>query len=157
MELFLWRHADALSGSNDFDRELSQSGHNQARRMAERFRELAGPPSGPLAGFTDLRIFASPSKRTRQTLAHFCKDESIIKFCMPLYENAYPEETLDILAWPDITLPALIVGHQPQIGIFADYLLAGAPHPLSFGKCDLWWLRLTPGQKNAQLVQVLES
>ena len=155
MELFLWRHADALSGAPDLDRELSPFGHQQARNAAEWFRAHAGPALGP-SGLVDLRILASPSVRTRQTAAHICEDENKIQLCMPLYENASPRETLDILGWPAITLPALIVGHQPQIGILADYLLTGTPHPESFRKSALWWLRLTPGQKSVQLVSITE-
>ena len=75
---------------------------------------------------------------------------------MPLYENASSSEMLAILGWPDITTPALIVGHQPQIGMFADDLLGDTPHPLSFRKSALWWLHLEPGKKSAQLVNVLE-
>ena len=156
MELFLWRHADALSGAPDLDRELSPLGHQQASQAAEWFRKHAAPRLGPEANPAELRILVSPSVRTRQTAAHFCQDENNIQLCMPLYENASPREILDILGWPDITLPALIVGHQPQIGIFADYLLPGTPHPESFRKGALWWLRLEPGQKSAQLVDLME-
>ena len=151
MELFLWRHADALSGRLDFDRELSPLGHQQAGEAAEWFRGHAGP--SVLAG---LRIVASPSVRTRQTAAHLCNEENKIQLCIPLYENASPKQTLDILGWPEINVPTLIVGHQPQIGILADFLLANTPHPESFRKSALWWLRVEPGQKNAQLVSVIE-
>ena len=152
MELFLWRHADALPGKSDFERELSPFGHQQAHKAAEWLREHAGP-----ATLANLRILVSPAVRTRQTAAHFCEDESKFQLCPPLYENASPSEILDILGWPDITLPALIVGHQPQIGTLADYLLAGTPHPESFRKGALWWLRLEPGQNSARLVEVVEA
>ena len=155
MDLFLWRHADALSGAPDFDRELSPIGHQQARKTAEWFREHAEPGLGPL-GLADLRILVSPSVRTRQTVAHLYRDENRIQLCMPLYENASPNEILEILGWPGTTLPALIVGHQPQIGLLADQLLAVTPHPDSFRKSALWWLRLAPGKNNAQLVCVME-
>ena len=151
MELFLWRHADALPGSSDFDRQLSPLGHQQARKATEWFGEQTRSLS-----LADLRILVSPAARTRQTVAHFCKDEKNIQLCMPLYENASPNEILDILGWPDITMPALIVSHQPLIGMLADHLLADTPHPWSFRKSALWWLRLTPGQKSAQLVNMIE-
>jgi len=165
MDLFLWRHADALPGTPDFERALSPFGHQQASKVAEWFRKQAGP-----AGLADLRLLVSPAVRTRQTVAHFCEDENKIQLCMPLYENATPKEILEILGWPDITAPALIVGHQPQIGILADFLLAGIPHPESyqrgtsahsglgggFRKSALWWLRFEPGQNSAQLVHVME-
>ena len=147
MELFLWRHADALSGSTDFERELSPKGHEQARKAAEWFREHA--PAG-------LRLFVSPAVRTRQTVAHFCRDENNIQLCQPLYDNAAPKEILAILNWPKITLPALIVGHQPQIGFLADHLLADVPHPDSFRKGALWWLRLEHEKNKTSLVNVIE-
>ena len=149
MELFLWRHADALPGASDFERKLSPFGHQQAGKAAECLRKQAG-------GLSGLRILVSPAVRTRQTLAHFCEDENKIQLCLPLYENASPNKILTILGWPDITLPALIVGHQPQIGLLADYLLADTPHPASFRKSALWWLRLEPGRDSAQLVDVVE-
>ena len=151
MELFLWRHADALPGANDFERKLSPLGHQQAGKAAEWLREHAGP-----LGLANLRLLVSPAVRTRQTVAYFRKDERDIQFCMALYENASPNEILTILGWPDITLPALIVGHEPTLGILADRLLAITPHPVSFRTGALWWLRLTPGQNSAQIVHVLE-
>ena len=147
MEFFLWRHADALPGILDFERGLSPLGHQQAAKVARWFREHAPP---------GLRILVSPAVRARQTVAHFCENESDIKLCLPLYENASSNEILAILGWPDITLPALVVGHLPQIGILADDLLADTPHPASFHKSAIWWLRLEPGQKSAQLVNVME-
>jgi len=156
MELFLWRHADALSGRSDFDRELSPFGHKQAAKAAELFREYAGPVLDQMGGIANLRILVSPAARTRQTIAHLCEDENKIELCMPLYENASTNEILKILGWPDITMPVLIVGHEPQVGLIADRLLADTPHPLSFRKSALWWLRINSGQKIAQLVRVIE-
>jgi len=163
MELFLWRHADALpenlnepegrsfKSTPDFGRELSPLGHQQAGKVAEWFREHVRSTT-----LSNLRILVSPAVRTRQTIAHFCENESDIQLCLPLYENASPNEILDILGWPGITLPTLIVGHQPQLGIFADYLLANTPHPESFHKGALWWLRIEPGQNKARLLGVVE-
>jgi phosphohistidine phosphatase len=147
MELFLWRHADALPGSADFERELSPLGHEQARMVAEWFREHAP---------ADLRILVSPAVRTRQTVAHFWKVENDLQLCPPLYENASPHEILSILGWPDMTAPTLIVGHQPQIGMLADHLLADTPHPDYFHKGALWRLRFEGKQNSAQLVHVME-
>ncbi|MCL2590320.1 MAG: histidine phosphatase family protein [Betaproteobacteria bacterium] len=148
MELFLWRHADALSGMPDFARELSLRGHQQARKVAAWLSERAPD---------DLRFLVSPAARTRQTVAYFHDDESDIQFCLPLYESSSPEEILSILGWPNITLSTLVVGHQPLIGTLADRLLAGTPHPGSFRKSALWWLRIEPGQDSVQLVQVVDG
>jgi len=148
MDLFLWRHADALSGASDFERELSARGHRQAGRAAEWLTEHAPE---------NLRFLVSPAVRTRQTVAHFHQNEDDIEFCMPLYDNRPIREILAILGWPDIKTPTLIVGHQPQIGELADYLLDDVPHPLSFNKCAIWWLRAEAGQNSMKLVQVVES
>ncbi|MCL2876345.1 MAG: histidine phosphatase family protein [Betaproteobacteria bacterium] len=148
IELLLWRHADALSGMPDFARVLSPHGHQQAHKVAAWLSERAP---------ADLQFLVSPAARARQTVAHFHADESDIQFCMPLYESNSPEEILTILGWPDILLPALIVGHQPLIGKLADHLLVRTPHPGSFRKSALWWLRIEPGQGSVQLVQVVDG
>ena len=160
MELFLWRHADALPGMlSDFERELSPLGHQQASKAAEWLHDHAeGNLRCGFAGPTvlsDMRILVSPAVRTRQTVSHFCEEDKI-QLCQPLYDNASPKEILDLLGWPDIVLPALIVGHEPQISLLADRLLAGIPHPDSFRKGALWRLRLDPAQNKAELVSVME-
>jgi len=156
VELFLWRHADALPGSPDSERKLSPHGHKQARKAAEWIREHPSAYKAP-----GLRLFVSPALRARQTVAHFCEDEKTIQLCLPLYENATPGEILQIIGWPappspSISTPALIVGHEPLMGMIADQLLATTPHPLTFPQGALWQLRLLPGRKNVQLVHVLE-
>jgi phosphohistidine phosphatase len=148
MELFLWRHADALPGVPDIARELSQHGHQQARKVAAWLRERAP---------ADLRFLVSPSVRTRQTVAHFHDEESDIQFCSPLYESTSPEEILTLLGWPNSVLPTLVVGHQPLIGELAARLLSGASHPGAFRKSALWWLHTDPGQDSAQLVQAVDG
>ena len=150
MDVFLWRHADTLTGVSDFERELSPVGHQKARKTAEWFREHV--PA--FASMTGLRILVSPALRTRQTVAHFCEDENVLELCPPLYENSSPAEILAIIGWPSITLPTLVVGHQPMMGMLADRLLAGTPHPPSFRTGAFWWLQLEPGKN--QLVQVFE-
>ena len=145
MELFLWRHADALSGVPDFERELTPHGHQQARKVAAWLRDRAP---------ADLRLLVSPAARTRQTVAHFHDDESSIQFCPPLYESTSAEEILTLLGWPDIE-PTLIVGHQPLIGTLAACLLSGTSYPGSFRKSALWWLQVEDG--GARLVQVVDG
>ena len=149
MELLLWRHADALPGSPDFERELSPHGHLQARKVAAWLDERV--PG-------DLRFLVSPATRTRQTVAHFLRDdESGIQFCPQLYESASPEEILTLLGWPNIAPSTLIVGHQPLIGALAARLLSGVPHPGAFRKSALWWLRVEPGENDTRLVQVVDG
>jgi phosphohistidine phosphatase len=148
MELLLWRHADALSGIPDFERELSEHGHEQARRVAVWLSARAPE---------NLRLVVSPATRARQTVAHFCSDESLMEFCAPLYDGAPPENILALLGWPHAASPVLVVGHQPLIGTLAARLLGSTPHPASFRKSALWWLRTRPGRDTAQLVQVVDG
>ncbi|MDR2208333.1 MAG: histidine phosphatase family protein [Azoarcus sp.] len=148
MELFLWRHADALPGIPDFTRELSSYGHQQARKVAAWLSERA--PDG-------LRLLVSPATRTRQTVAHFNDCENDIQFCPQLYESSTPEEILAIIGWPRTLRPTLIVGHQPLIGSLATHLLSGSPYPGIFRKSALWWLHAEPGQTGVRLMQVVDG
>ena len=146
MELFLWRHADALPGVPDFERELSPHGHQQSSRVAAWLRERAP---------ADLHLLVSPAARARQTVAHFHDDESGIQFCPQLYESTSAEEILTLLTWPDISRPTLIVGHQPLIGTLAARLLSGTSYPGSFRKSALWWLDTEPD--GVRLIQVVDG
>jgi phosphohistidine phosphatase len=148
MELFLWRHADALPGAPDFTRELSPYGHQQARKVAAWLSERA--PNG-------LRLLVSPATRTRQTVAHFHDCENDIQFCPSLYESSSPEEILALIGWPRTLRSTLIVGHQPLIGSIAAHLLVGSSYPGTFRKSALWWLRADPEQAGIRLMQVVDG
>ncbi|MDR2261772.1 MAG: histidine phosphatase family protein [Azoarcus sp.] len=148
MELLLWRHADALQGAPDIARELSARGHRQAREVATWLGERAP---------AHLRLLISPAARTRQTVSYFCADEGAMRFCAPLFHGAAPEEILHLAGWPDADAPALIVGHQPLLGMIAAHLLGEASFPASFRKGALWWLRGEPGREAARLVHVVEA
>jgi phosphohistidine phosphatase len=151
MELFLWRHADALPGMGipDFARELSPHGHQQARKVAAWLNNERKPD--------ELRLVVSPATRTRQTVAHFHACESDIQFCPQLYESDSPEEILTLIGWPRTLRPTLIVGHQPLIGELAAHLLVGSSYPGIFRKSALWWLRADPEQGGTRLVQVVDG
>jgi len=114
-----------------------------------------------------MRMLVSPAVRTRQTAAHFCEDESKFQLCQALYDNVPPGEILEIIC--SVSLPTLVVGHEPQIRLLADLLLAGAAHPEgnpgpwsrrkvpeSFRKGALWQLRIEGRTNSAQLVHVIE-
>ncbi|MDR2014844.1 MAG: histidine phosphatase family protein [Azoarcus sp.] len=148
MELFLWRHADALPGMPDFTRELSPHGHKQASKVAAWLSERTP---------ADLRLLVSPATRTRQTAAHFHDCENDFQLCPPLYESSSPEEILALVGWPRTLQPTLIVGHQPLIGALAARLLAASSFPGSFRKSALWWLHSDPGQNGVRLVQVVDG
>lgn len=127
MDLLLWRHAEAVDSIPDNLRELTDRGHKQARKVA---------------GWLDdhrpkrLRVMASPTMRTRQTVAAFTDDFEIITALSPAHGVS------DILAatgWPDGRGAVLVVGHQPTLGRLASLLLSGEEQDWSVKKGALWW------------------
>lgn len=132
MDLILWRHAeafDARDGQDDLSRELTPKGERQAQRMAQWL-------SRRIAETT--RVLASPALRCQQTAATL---EKKIKTLPELAPDADVQSLLDAARWPDSSVPVLLVGHQPTLGMLASYLLTGAPHALSVKKGCVWWLR----------------
>lgn len=148
MELFLWRHADALAGSPDAQRELSPLGHEQARRVAEWL--MARAPA-------DLRLLVSPAARARQTAAYFQGNKEDIQICPQLYDSLSPDDILTLLEWPFLAAPTLVVGHQPLIGALAARLLSDSSFPGAFRKSALWCLHVEHGQNNARLIQIVDG
>jgi len=127
MDLLLWRHAEAVDGTPDHLRELTERGHKQARKVAHWLDE-----NRPKR----LKIMVSPTMRTRQTATAFTDDFEIITALAPEFGVA------DILAatgWPEGRGAVLVVGHQPTLGRLAALLLSGQESPWSVKKGALWW------------------
>jgi phosphohistidine phosphatase len=127
MDLLLWRHAEAVDGSPDQTRELTERGLKQARQMA-RWLDERRPKR--------LRILVSPTVRTRQTASAFARDFEIVPALGPEGSVA------DIIAatgWPDSRAACLVVGHQPGLGRLAALLLSGAEADWTIKKGALWW------------------
>lgn len=127
MDLLLWRHAEAADGSPDHTRELTDRGRKQARRMAA-WLDQHRPKQ--------LKVYASPTLRTRQTAAAFTDSFQIVSALGPEGSVA------DILAatgWPDARGAALVVGHQPALGRLCALLLSGAEADWTIKKGALWW------------------
>lgn len=127
MDLLLWRHAEAVDGTPDFTRELSERGHKQARHMAEWL--FKNRPKR-------LRVLVSPTVRTRQTAAAFADDFEIIPALGP---DASVAGLLAATGWPDGGGACLLVGHQPSLGRLAALLLAGQEADWTIKKGALWW------------------
>lgn len=146
MDLLLWRHAEAVAGVPDLDRELTARGQRQARQMA-RWLARHGPP--------DLKVFSSPAARTQQTAAAFGRDVRILE---PLAPGAAAAELLAATPWPAADAAWLLVGHQPTLGQLAALLLSGQEADWSLRKGALWWLRSRQreGVWQAQLYAVEE-
>lgn len=128
MDLLLWRHAEAVDGFPDEQRELTARGKRQAQAIAEWLAERRPK---------NLRIIVSPARRTLQTARFFTREfETDAK----VGTAADFRSLLAAAAWPDAGGAVLVVGHQPTLGQAASFLLTGQAADLSFKKGALWWI-----------------
>jgi phosphohistidine phosphatase len=136
MDLILWRHAEAHPGSDtlaDLDRPLTPKGIKQAKRMGEWLNRVL-PES--------TRILVSPALRTVQTADAL---ERRYKTAPGLAPDGTVEQLLAEARWPSGREVALVIGHQPTLGLTAAYLM-GATHitadnPWRLKKGAIWWIR----------------
>jgi phosphohistidine phosphatase len=131
MDLILWRHAEAVlerPDHDDMDRPLTPKGERQAQRMAEWLNQR-------LAAST--RILVSPAKRCQQTAKAL---DRRFKTVAALAPDADGQAVLNAARWPDGGEPALVIGHQPTLGLVASCLLTGQPQTWAVKKGALWWL-----------------
>ena len=132
MDLILWRHAEAFDadeGLDDLERALTARGERQAARMAHWLNQHLPATT---------RVLVSPARRCQQTAATL---ERKFKTSAALAPDASLPMLLDAVRWPDAKEPALVVGHQPTLGLVASHLLSGAAQAWSVKKGAVWWLR----------------
>ena len=101
MKLVLVRHAEAAPGDPDELRTLTPEGHEQARRLGERFRTDGIAPDA---------VLSSPLLRARETAAELGFGEA-----EPLEElgpGATVDDVRSAVAGRGETV--LVVGHQPD-------------------------------------------
>jgi phosphohistidine phosphatase len=128
MDLILWRHAEAEDGADDLARALTPKGLKQAARMAEWLRaRLPG----------DTWVLASPAVRAQQTVAPLGLKVETSALIAP---GAAPAAVLKAAGWPDGRRTALVVGHQPTLGMAIASAVAGEPSPWRVKKGAVWWL-----------------
>jgi phosphohistidine phosphatase len=128
MDLILWRHAEAEDGRADLQRELTDQGRAQAARVAKWL--LQRLPA-------EFAVIASPAARARQTadaLGVEFKTETAIA------PGASVGTLLRAAQWPDRQGIVILVGHQPDLGRAAAYLVSGRPDEWRVRKGGLWWL-----------------
>jgi len=140
VEIILWRHADAAEGAPDLERKLTAKGHKQAARVAKWL--LARLPSR----FT---VLASPARRAQETAEALGVPFKTVEKLAP---GASVEAILAAAAWPDAKKPVLVVGHQPDLGFAAAFLVSGARAEWSIKKGGLWWLERRERGGEAQVV-----
>jgi phosphohistidine phosphatase len=128
MELILWRHADAEDGKPDLERKLTAKGRDQAARMAEWLLARLPP---------DFSVISSPAVRTRQT-AEALKVQ--VKTLKQLAPGASVAAIAEAAGWPHGGGTVIVVGHQPDLGRAAAYLLCGKDAEWHVEKGALWWL-----------------
>ena len=128
MDLILWRHADAAPGSPDLERKLTAKGRKQAARVAEWL--VARLPSRYV-------VLASPAKRARETADALGVSYKISERLAP---GAAPGDILEACGWPSHKGAVVVVGHQPDLGRAAAFLVSGAEGERPVKKGGLWWL-----------------
>lgn len=140
MDLILWRHAEAEEGVPDLERALTDKGRKQAARMADWLNPRLPP---------DIRVLASPAKRTLQTAQALGRYYDQVPALAP---GARAKDVLAAVGWPEAAYPVLIVGHQPTLGQVAMRLLAGQQGDLTVKKGGIWWFQ---GRERAGQMQVV--
>lgn len=139
MDLILWRHADAIPGSEtlaDLDRPLSPKGIKQAKRMGEWLNRVLPE---------NARILVSPARRTLATADAL---ERRYKTVPGLAPDGTIEDLLMETRWPQAREVTVVVGHQPTLGLAAAYLMGSrqvtAENPWRIKKGAIWWIRAKP-------------
>ncbi len=140
MHLILWRHAEAVEGMPDMERELTRKGHRQATKMAAWLNQQLP---------AHVRVIASPAKRAMQTASALSDKFDIVDSIAP---GASSKAVLDATGWPDSRRAVVLVGHQPTLGEVAALLLAGSRQPWSIKKGAVWWLTHRLRDANPQIV-----
>ena len=143
MDLIMWRHAVAVDGAPDHARELTAKGHKQAAKTAAFLRQHLPD---------EHRILASPTARTRQTVAALTDHFTLAPTIAP---GASAQAVLHAARWPDAGGTVLIVGHQPTLGEVAAQLLGCGSGSLSIKKGALWWFSQREDSSQATLRLVI--
>ena len=140
MDLILWRHAEAEEGSPDLARRLTQRGHKHAVRMAEWLQQRLP---------AKFAVLASPAERTRQTALALGAPFRTVDALAP---GAGVKAVLDAAEWPERKGAVIVVGHQPDLGRVAAYLISGAAADWTIKKGGVWWLTNRVRNDEAQVV-----
>jgi len=136
MDLFLLRHADALEQApTDLARPLSNKGLQQAQKLARFFTAAQLKPA---------QILCSPAVRTLQTARAIANALSLpVLPCEWALPGMHPDDAIDGLKSFRNSGPVLLVGHQPDIALFAAKLLSyHHPERLHISKASLMHLHL---------------
>ena len=140
MDLILWRHAEAEDGQPDLERRLTAKGHKHAARVAEWL--LQRLPAKFL-------LLSSPALRAQATAEALGVPVRTVDALAP---GADVRAVLEAAGWPDRKSAVVVVGHQPDLGRVAAFLISGAEGSWSVKKGGLWWLTDRAREEGAQVV-----
>ncbi len=121
--IYLVRHAiaaPAAGGMSDEDRPLTAEGQEKMRRATAGLRHLDVAPDV---------LLASPLRRAQETAAVIAGElhlESAIAILPPLAPGHDAEEVCKALRTHRSARELMLVGHEPNMGMLASYLLTGS-------------------------------
>lgn len=142
MDLILWRHAEAEAGEPDAKRALTSKGSRHAARvgawLAQQLPEQC-------------RVLVSPAKRCLQTADGLGRRYTVHE---ALDTDSTPERMLETCGWPDHRFPALLIGHQPQLGELAALILAGTKQPWKIRKAGVLWIKGSDAEDNLPFIRL---
>lgn len=121
--LYLVRHgiaAAATANTTDADRALTEEGTRKTVRVAHGLRALCVEPAA---------ILSSPLRRAQETaeiLASILAPKVPVELCPPLAFGHEPREVVHGLRTHRNAERVMLVGHQPDLGELASYLLTGS-------------------------------
>lgn len=128
MDLILWRHAEAEDGGPDLERRLTPRGRKQAADVAAWL--LQRLPA-------EFAVLASPATRAQDTAKALGIPVRTVEALAP---GAEVRSVLEAAGWPSHEHTVVIVGHQPDLGRVAAFLVSGEAQPWSMQKGGLWWI-----------------
>jgi len=140
MDLILWRHAEAEDGAPDLERRLTPRGQRHAARVAEWL--LQRLPA-------KFMVLASPARRAQETAQALGVPLRTVPALAP---GATVAAVLEAAEWPERRNAVVVVGHQPDLGRAAAFLMSGTEAPWSLKKGGAWWLSSRTRDDDAQVV-----
>lgn len=132
MNLFLIRHAEAVpEAATDMSRELTETGREQARKLAAAFQRL---------GVNLEAIVASPYVRAQQTagemLAGWSEPKPPVHTFDEIGFEVRPKKIVKFLKELGLDSVA-IVGHQPGLSRFAAWLIGSKKAQIDLDKAGI--------------------
>jgi len=140
MDLILWRHAEAEDRAPDLERRLTPRGQKHAARIAAWL--LQRLPAKFL-------VLASPALRAQETAQALGVPVRTLELLAP---GASVAEILGAAEWPGHRSAVVVVGHQPDLGSVAAFLVSGSAASWSVKKGGAWWLSNRALEDGGQVV-----